>query len=259
VSAIDPRGTRVVYLVESVPAGGARLFELLLDDQRGVVDFEVYTSGRSRIRAFVKQMLARSEFPAVEAPVEALRALIARIAEIHPADRTLPQRFSEYRLQLAVPGTTPGELAAEALADRDDAHEAHEADGADGLARAAELVKKGTLGPWGPPAAQLAQRVEGWLEDEAKRDPASRDWGVIAARVFTAEGDAAVAAQRFRETAYLLWKQEREEDAAACLAAARRFLEPDPFDDPLAAAMAEALLAPVIAGLRDRAAADAEG
>ena len=68
VSAIDPQGTRVVYLLESNPAGGARMFELLLDEQRGVVDFEVYSSGRSRLRAFLKRMVARTEFAAVPAP-----------------------------------------------------------------------------------------------------------------------------------------------------------------------------------------------
>ena len=38
VSAIDPRGSRLVYLLESNPSGGARLFEVMLDDERGVME-----------------------------------------------------------------------------------------------------------------------------------------------------------------------------------------------------------------------------
>ena len=50
VSALDPRGARLVYLAESNPSGGARMFEILLDEHRGIVDFQVYSAGRSRIR-----------------------------------------------------------------------------------------------------------------------------------------------------------------------------------------------------------------
>ena len=38
VSPYDPRGGRLVYIVESSPSGGARVFEALLDVGRGIVD-----------------------------------------------------------------------------------------------------------------------------------------------------------------------------------------------------------------------------
>ena len=62
VSAVDPRGTRIAYLVESNPAGGVRLFELVLDEERGVIEFEVYATGRSKARQFLRDLRAASAF-----------------------------------------------------------------------------------------------------------------------------------------------------------------------------------------------------
>ena len=249
VSAIDPRGGRVVYLVEANPGGGARLFEVLLDDQRGVIDFEVYSSGRSRIRAFLKQMVARTAFAAVPAPVEALRALVAQIAESHPEDRVLPSGFLEHRSRVCEPGRTPGEIVALQLGEADDS---------DALARAAELVKKGSVGPWGPRAPELAKLAEGPLERQAEREPGAEDWSQVGHAIFAGDRAAAVAARRFRESAYVFWKLELEDDARACLAAASRFDKTPELENPVAAAIAEVLLAPAMTGLRARASSDAE-
>ncbi|HEY8153469.1 MAG TPA: hypothetical protein VII72_05005, partial [Myxococcota bacterium] len=118
VSAVDPRGTRLAYLVESNPAGGVRLFELVLDEERGVLEFEAYATGRSKARQFLRDLRARERFPAVEAPADAVRALVQRIAEGQPASRPHPRGFIEFRAQVAEPAAgarTPGELAREAL------------------------------------------------------------------------------------------------------------------------------------------------
>ena len=249
LSAIDPRGTRVVYLVEPNPSGGARMFEILLDDYRGVVDFEVYSSGRSRIRAFLKQMVARTAFPAVPAPVEALRALVAEIADSHPGDRALPAGFLEHRSRVCAAGRTPGAIALQELG------EVHESEA---LARAAELVKKGSLGPWGPRPEELAKLAEGSLEREAEREPGSENWSQVAEEIFVGERTVAVTARRLRESAYVFWKLEREDDARACLAAAGCFGESGELGNPVAAAIAEALLTPAMTGLRARANSEAE-
>jgi hypothetical protein len=249
VSAIDPKGTRVVYLVEPNPSGGARMFEILLDDYRGVVDFEVYSSGRSRIRAFLKQMVARTAFPAVPAPVEALRALVAEIADSHPGDRAFPVGFLEHRSRVCAPGRTPGEIALQELGEPHDS---------EALARAAELVKKGSVGPWGPRPDELAKLAESVLEREAEREPGSENWSQVADEIFVGERTVAVTARRLRESAYVFWKLEREDDARACLAAADCFGEPAGPGNPVAAAIAEVLLTPAMAGLRARASSEAE-
>lgn len=250
VSALDPRGGRLVYLMESNPAGGARLFEILLDETRGVIDFDVYAAGRSRIRRFVREALERTRFPAVEVAPDAIRALVARIASAHPADRALPRQFSEWRSKVAVQGATPGDLAVEELSTSD------QADGqADGLARAAEMVSKGALGPWGPPAQALAEVAQQRLEAAAEADPAEDDalWRELAEPIAGgARADAYV--QCFRESAYVLWKLEREDEARACLSAAEAFEGRAASDNPVAIAVVEALLSQALEGLRKQSA-----
>jgi len=247
-SALDPRGSRLVYLVASIPGGGARLFEVLLDERRGIVDFQVYSAGRSRIRRFLKEAVSRTRFPAVPVSPESLRALVARVAARHPADRALPPSFAEWRSKVAVPGATPGDAVVEALPLA--AGEAGDA----ALALAAELVKKGSVGPWGPSPSALSQLVGDRVEELAAGEAGSEDWGDLAERVFGADPPG-LQAGRFRESAYVLWKLEREDDARACLAAADAFESRALADNPAARAMAEVLLSPALEATRARAAA----
>ena len=252
VSAVDPRGARLVYLVLPNPSGGARLFEVMLDEGRGIVDFEIYAAGRSRIRKFVRDAVNRPRFPAVAASVDSVRALVHRIAGMHPSSRALPRQFGEWRSEVAREGATPGDQAREALADGVDAAS---------LDLAAERVRKGSLGPWGPAPAELAELVQEKVEKQAE-EPAdeSADAAFFASLTETiAGGDFAPAfASRFRESAYVAWKLDHDEDARACLAAAAAFEEKPASDNPVALAVVETLLSGALAGLRARA-ADEEG
>ena len=62
---------------------------------------------------------------------------------------------------------------------------------------------------------------------------------------YTDEG-AAREAHRFRETAYVFWKRGDEEAATACLAAALAFESSPIGENPVARAMLEIPLAPVL-------------
>jgi hypothetical protein len=260
VSALDPRGARLAYLVESNPAGGVRLFELMLDEQRGIVEFEAYATGRSKARRFLRELRARERFPAVEAPPEAVRALVRRIAESQPAERPLPRGFGEFRAHLAEPAAqarTPGELAREALGAQAQA---------DSLARAAELVRQGELGPWPAATAVLEKIAEGIHElakspllvsAAARREQAQRVLAEAQGDVF-GEPFATQTAQRFEESAYVLWKTGRPADAAACLAAAEAFRGSASAENPVARALLEAVLGTVLAALDEAAPAGAE-
>ncbi len=254
VSAIDPRGTRVVYLVDPNPAGGARLFEILLDERRGIVDFEVYSAGRSRIRRFVKEAVDRSRFPAVVTSPDSVRALVARIADRHPKDRAMPTGFGEWRSRVAIAGRTPGDLVADALADvaTDEA-----ATTAERLATASELVRKGAIGPWGPPTGSLAELTEESLAEMAAHEAGAEDWSDLTERIFDRD-EQSIAAERLEESAYVLWKLEREDDARACLAAALTFRAGAPRENPVALTLTEVLLTPALEGLRTRAKAAGE-
>ncbi len=260
LSAVDPRGTRIAYLVESNPTGGVRLFELVLDEERGVIEFEVYATGRSKARQFLRDLRSREKFPAIEAPAEAVRALIQKIAAGQPAARPLPRGFIEFRAHVAEPkpgALTPGALAQEALGAALDAK---------ALARASELVRKHEIGPWPagvPVLEKLAERIQELAKSPlvvspaARRERAQTLLSEAQAEIF-AEPAGAHTAQRFAESAYVLWKSDREEDAKACLAAAQAFRAGNPAENPVALALLEIVLAPVLESLDQPAPAEAE-
>ncbi len=251
LSALDPRGARVVFLVEPHPSGGARLFELGVDDERGVLSLEVYSAGRSRVRRFVREATQRSDAPALEAPPASVRALVARIAAGQPPDRALPRGFAEWRASLAVApeGTpTPGELARAALGDDG---------GPAAVARVAERVRRGELGPWPPAVRALRDLAERIVEigkgriivsGARRREQIEQALEEALGDLF-GEGARAIAARRLEESAYLAWQADREAEARDCLAAARAFREESAAGNPVARAMLEMALAPVRSGL----------
>ena len=252
LSSIDPSGARVAYLVESAAGAGARLFEMVLDEERGVVEFSAYTATRGEARRFVRTALSREDSPATEVAADSLRALIARIAAGQPRDRALPRAFAEWRSRVtthARDARTPGELARAEL--HNPAHDVGK--------RAAELVAAGELGPWPAPVPVLRKAAELLQEGLKSRLIVSgaqrRDRGEAALKeaivlVFD-PGRSERTAARLEETAYILWKRGREDDARACLAAASGLREGPAADQPVARALLEAALGPVIEKLRE--------
>jgi hypothetical protein len=260
VSAHDPRGSRILHLVESSPGGGARLFELMLDEVQGVVGFEVYSAGRSRVRRFLKGVLQQRDFPSVETQPAAARALIARIASEQSEERPAPRSFSEWRARLTAgseDGETPGEQARAALGDEL---------GPGLLDRAVELVKAGAVGPWPPPGPTLERFTER-LKQQAespiilsgvqRREQLEALLAEAAGELYAGRFGEQTA-MRFREAAYVLWKSDRVEEARACLAAARAILETAPSENPVVRALLELPLGALLAELREGEAGDEE-
>ena len=254
VSPLDPRGARVVYLALDHPSGGVRLFETVIDDVHGVLEFEVYTSGRRRVRRFLRDFERAGSLRAAAAPPDAVRALIARAADAHPDARPLPHGFSEWRSRLTTAGDgarTPGELARAELGDTG-------GEPAETLRRVAEWARAGSVGPWPPEvsrvraaAARIGEAGRGVLvvSELARREQVDRALDAAIAYVYDAEFAERTAA-RFEETAYVLWKGGRADDARAALVAARAFRTHAPAENPVARALLEALLAPVLAEAR---------
>jgi len=250
VSGLDPRGTRMAYVVESDPSGGARLFAAAIDEARGVRELEVFSAGRSKIKAFVQDCTRREAYPAIEAPIEAVRALIARAAAAQPADSPAPRAFAEWRAHIAEPADgspTPGELARVALA-ADGARDAGD------TTRALALLRDQSIGPWPPRDETLSEIVErlGEISEgavvvsaAARQEQLDRVLDDAVERVFDA-GFAACTANRFEETAYLFWRRGAPEDARACLAAADAFRGSKAGFRDLGRAMLEVVLAPAL-------------
>ena len=250
ISVLDPGGTRMAYLVESNPSGGARMFAVALDENRGVINLEVFSAGRSKIRKFMSEFLNRKDFPAVEAPPDAVRALIARIAAHQSPDRPLPREFAEWRKRIASPpegSATPGELVREALAAEG------EVAGED-LERAVELVRDQQVGPWPAERSALeggAQRLNDASEGVVIVSGGARQEridSVLDEAVEQIYGDdlGECTARRFDETAYVFWRRDGMGDARACLAAATAFRNRALEFRVLGRAMLEVVLAPVL-------------
>ena len=220
VSPYDPRGGRLVYIVESSPSGGARVFEALLDVGRGIVDFQVYRAGRRQVGDFVRDLTRRSRFPAVEANPESVRELIRRRLESQSSDQPLPKAFSEWRGKLDLAGDkrlTPGEEVRRELGSNLEA--------ASTEALVAE-VAQGKIGPWPPPSEALESMAVS-LHDEfatSEGDEAGLAGrvGEEVQRLYIGGETARANAERFDETAYIFWRSGESGLAQACLETADR-------------------------------------
>jgi len=257
VSAPDPSGAQLVLLVEPSPSGGARIFQAAADLERGVLEFHVLTATRSQARRLVRDLEANRRLGAVSAPREALAALLARAAAAQPPDRALPPAFEEWRSRVARPeagARSPGELAREALAAPADL----------AAARAvAARVAEGAIGPW-PPAFEalraLAEKVRQTAESPLLVDEQQRRGqveGVVDDALETRYGGEAGerTAQRLEEAAHAAWRGGDEAAARELLGAAQVFRERAPRDNPLARALLERVLEPMLEALREERAA----
>jgi len=229
VSPLDPRGSRMGYLVASHPAGGARLYEALFDDVRGIIEFRAYDTGRSRARKFVRELSGGTGRSMIEVEPGTLRALIAQAASRQATDRPEPRAFTENRSQLSLEraSTTPAEQVVNELG-------AGDADDGERIERVAERLASGELGPW-PPSLEALRTASDPLRERAKSTlivsgAADEERSVellrgAAADLFDAEFSA-VMGDRFRETAFVLWRSDKVEDARDCLAAAAALAGP---------------------------------
>jgi hypothetical protein len=263
VTGLDPMGARQVWWLEPHPSGGARLFESVIDDARGVLAFEVYTPSRSELRRFVKSATTNAGFPAFAVDAASAKALVRRAAERQPGDHATPKRWIEWRARLgALEGARlPGELAEEALGGG--------AAGREALAAAVQLVAAGRVGPWPPLREAMTPVVERFrtaldsplvVSGATRREQVARLVAEAAGESFAgAAGET--AAHRFREAAFAFWRGGDEDAARACLAAAYAFAAGGAEDNPVAQAFVELWLRPLLeaaAGKPEDAAPPAE-
>ena len=117
-----------------------------------------------------------------------------------------------------------------------------------------ELVKQGRVGPW-PPSQDALEGLAERLEDTVssplivsgvtRRQRVDTVIGEFLEETYT-EAGAAREAHRFREAGYVFWKRGDEEAARTCLAAALAFESSPIGENPVARAMLEIPLAPVL-------------
>jgi hypothetical protein len=251
LSAIDPAGLRMAFFLEPHPNGGVRVFEVVFDDARGVVEFRVLQAARGNARRFLEDLAAENQTGAAELDAASVRAAVAFAAQRQPKDRPAPRGFAEWRSHVAAsaPGAKlPGEIAEAALGanlSRDD------------LSAAVKLVSEGRVGPWPPPRERVLPILERVRADLAsplvvsgatKAERMEDRLREALADVYDADA-AAIAAHRFRESAFSFWRSGDEAAARACLAAAREFAAAQPADNPVARALLGRVLRPAFDAL----------
>ena len=74
VSLPDPSGTRLLFLALAHPAGGARLFQAQVDEERGLRGFEIFEAARRDTRRFLREFSRDGQLRVVPAPPDSLRA-----------------------------------------------------------------------------------------------------------------------------------------------------------------------------------------
>ncbi|MGE4652009.1 MAG: hypothetical protein AAEJ53_14070 [Myxococcota bacterium] len=250
VTLPDPSGARLLFLASAHPGGGVRLFQAEVDEDLGLRGFEVFEIGRRDARRFLRELSRGKGLPAVSAPPESLRALIARAVAGQSSEHPLPRGFAEWRSQLTETQEdtpTPGEIAERELSCPDEDRE-------ELRSRALKQVEAGQLGPW-ISRLDLLEDTARQLEDAAggvvvvsggaRR---ARMAGLLDEALDRLYGDEAgePAARRFEEAAFVLWKSGEEEDARACLCAARDFREKAPRENEIARAGIQRVLGPFI-------------
>ncbi len=253
MTPVDPRGSVLLFVVEGNPSGGARLFQVLLDERRGVVEFDVYNTGRSKTRSFLRKLtaVAAGGSPgAVQIDGAIARGLIRRIASIHPGDRPYPRPFSEWRrkLEAGAGDETPGTATRRALGDPSQ-EIAEETD-----LRVAQRVGASEIGPWpGEPnrltevSAQLGAAIDGVVAMTGAERSEALEAAVGEATVALFEGEhAAHTAARFETSAYVAWKTAREGEAVDLLAAAAALRAGNLASSRIARAMTEVFAASIL-------------
>ena len=254
LSAPDFRGTRMGYLVDSHPAGGARLFEIRFDPARGILDFKLYNAGRSKVRGFLKSLVAGTNRRLFEVDHEALCSLVRRASLVQPADRALPTFFVEWRSRLFSESVekeaTPGERAREALGSA--------ADPASSRVAVEEAIRSARIGPWPPATAWVGERMDraqksiGELAGDA-RASAIAAWVEVVAGELAAETNPAGLAEQLAEWAWIEWQREDPDRARALLAVSTELMgaKGANVNRALAGVRVEALFGPFLESMKN--------
>ncbi len=254
LSAPDFRGTRMGYLVDSHPAGGARLFEIRFDPARGILDFKLYNAGRSKVRGFLKSLVAGTNQRLFEVDQEALCALVRRASLVQPADRALPTFFVEWRSRLFSESVekqaTPGERAREALGSS--------ADPASSRVAVEEAIRSARIGPWPPATAWVGERMDraqksiGELTGDA-RASAIAAWVEEIAGELAGETNPAGLAEQLAEWAWIEWQREDPDRARALLAVSTELMgaKGANVNRALAGVRVEALFGPFLESMKN--------
>jgi len=258
VSTPDFRGARVGYLVDSHPAGGARLFEVRFDETRGILDFKLYNAGRSKVRGFLRSLTEGTGQRLFEVGRDPLRALVRRASLAQPIDRPLPTSFVEWRSRLFSEDLdheqTPGDLVRAALGYVSD--EASDSTGSsDGLETTLTEIREGRLGPWPPKTAWVSEWMTKGRESAEGLEGESRattieSWLEQVTEALGKETQPELLSRHLDEMAWIRWQTGAESGARDLLAVSESLSSDEDVMRRVSRARTEGLFAAFLTELR---------
>lgn len=222
LSAIDPTGSRLLWMARRIGSGMASL-SALVDESRGLLEFYAGETTRKSLRQAQRDLAGRSGVALVEAPWPHVDALLMRAVAL-AADETRAADVARARREI-VPHPHAGVVAPpiDALIDR-----AAAAGDEPALATSAGALTEKELGGWLLPREWVEPALAGIEEAQSslvivspqQKEERLRDALVRAAEdVFAAEGRRDTFAARLEETAYLLARRGQTAQARALVAA----------------------------------------
>jgi hypothetical protein len=237
VGALDSTGSRVIVIARPRPQGGARVYFSIVSDREGIQRLEVTDLTIKGLRAFVDESLSAEEFPVVEAPAGYCVHLVREAAGLSQRlDKPIPLGYTEQGLRdVTWDGPVPliyRHIQEESV--RDDARLFKES---------GELHKLAPFSSWFLHPDDVRPYAEAIKEAEKSHlvlTPQQKDARLSSLYREALEGlfpeeQRLLWKRRLEETAYILWKQGREQEATLAVRAALDLktpfspIDPNPF------------------------------
>ena len=252
LSPVDGSGTRLVWLVRPQLPQGVVAFHTLVNDVRGIMDFQALETTRKNFHDYAAMFRKQAPWEILEADPEYCLGLVTEAAEINKKrGETPPGEFAKWRPLMGSPPTPPLKpliylhLKEEEWKTRTDL-----------LERSASLFQTPAFEAWfleEEEAKKYLSLLKEASESRLVLTPYQKEARVLeiyrqaSEEIFTPERRA-LFRRRLEEMSYILWRTGKEEDARMCLTAALRMeseagiLTPHPFLLELVKRSVQALL-----------------
>lgn len=227
LSSLDANGERAVFWTRNLPGRGVELAQVVVSDERGIVDLLLGELSRKRFRELLEELPRRGAVTIVEASRADAKAVIDRARVAARDGGRAPAHFPAWAAQVfgPIPAEAPPPLAprgeGQPLLDPAVLSEL--------VAESANLLREEELARWAPPEAALracALELEGTATsplfvDEAQRETGMRDAIARCADRLFDEPTRRRWAARLLDTAWLLEATGRVHAARIAVATAR--------------------------------------
>jgi hypothetical protein len=236
VGALDSTGSRAIVIARHRPHGGARVYFSIVSDQDGILRLEVTDLSKKDLKEFVDGSLSSEEFPVVEAPAGYCVHLLHEAAGLSQRlDKPIPLGYKDAEQGLQdVTWDDPAPLIYRHIQEesvRDDARLLKESGGLHKLAPFSSwFLHPDDVRPYAETIKE-AEKSHIVLTPQQKDARLSSLYREAIEGLFPEE-QRLLWKRRLEETAYILWKQGREQEANMAVSVAVDLKTPFSSIDP---------------------------